>query len=285
MSFFSRPAKLILHPTDFSEASESAFAHALAIAIMNKAELTILHVIDDRDQDVPWHDYPAVRTTLERWGYLEPGATRSDISAKLGIKIKKAVAVQKKVSDAIVALAEVQDFDLIVMATNENRENPFHFRSSIAIPVSEKTQLPTLFVPQDVQGCVSLEDGATSLNQVLVPVTQEPDSQPILDRMAIALKNAGESNPNVALLHVGEEDQFPVVIPPGDDGITWTKFSRKGNVANAITASASELNANVIAMVTAGKKGFWDAVLGSTVQQVLRKAPCPVFTIPDEQWR
>ena len=37
----------ILHPSDFSEASEVAFAHALKAAFIARARLTLLHVSPD----------------------------------------------------------------------------------------------------------------------------------------------------------------------------------------------------------------------------------------------
>ena len=36
--------KSIFHPSDFSEASELAFAHALAIALLRKTQLVIMQV-------------------------------------------------------------------------------------------------------------------------------------------------------------------------------------------------------------------------------------------------
>lgn len=284
MSFFERPAKSILHPTDFSSTSETAFAHALAIALKNKAALTILHVVNDRDKEIPWHDYPGIRKTLERWGYLDADSSRRDIERKLGVEIKKAVGVDKNVTAAIVNMVETHDFDLIVMATNENRENPFYSHSSTAVPVSQKAKLPTLFVPQDVKGCVSVDDGTTSLGQVLIPVNHQPDAQPLLERMSWALDNLGDSRSHVHLLYVGDENQFPNLVCPEIENVTWSKISRKGNSASNIISAAKDVQADVIAMMTEGKKGFWDTVLGSTVQKVLRKAPCPIFTIPTDDW-
>jgi nucleotide-binding universal stress UspA family protein len=55
----------VLHPSDFTAASENAFAHALAIALLRKTELTILHTGDSPED---WRKFPAVRSTLERWG-------------------------------------------------------------------------------------------------------------------------------------------------------------------------------------------------------------------------
>ena len=55
----------VFHPSDFSEASEVAFAHALRMALMAGAKLSTLHVTDNAN--VEWQDFPGVRDTLERW--------------------------------------------------------------------------------------------------------------------------------------------------------------------------------------------------------------------------
>jgi nucleotide-binding universal stress UspA family protein len=47
-SFFSGDkAQMILHPTDLSEDSQLAFAHALRLAVHNRAFLSLLHVSDE----------------------------------------------------------------------------------------------------------------------------------------------------------------------------------------------------------------------------------------------
>ena len=54
-------------------------------------------------------------------------------------------------------------------------------------------------------------------------------------------------------------------------------------IRNDEDESLEEIGANVIAMVTEGQHGFWDALRGSTVQRVLRHAPSLVFTIPADE--
>jgi len=56
----------IFHPSDLSEGSEVAFAHALKIALVAEAKLTMLHV--EASPSAEWQDFPGVRDTLERWG-------------------------------------------------------------------------------------------------------------------------------------------------------------------------------------------------------------------------
>jgi len=53
----------IFHPSDFSEASEVAFAHALKTALVAGATLSMLHVT--AKANVEWQDFPGVCDTLE----------------------------------------------------------------------------------------------------------------------------------------------------------------------------------------------------------------------------
>ena len=63
----------VFHPTDFSEASHLAFAHALAIALLRQTDFTILHTGREFLAEDEWKKFPAVRRTLESWGVLAPG--------------------------------------------------------------------------------------------------------------------------------------------------------------------------------------------------------------------
>ena len=79
--------KSVFHPSDFSPAGEAAFAHALAVALIRETSLTILHAGDAVEED--WARFPAVRTTLERWGLLEPGSPRRAVFEQLSIAVTK----------------------------------------------------------------------------------------------------------------------------------------------------------------------------------------------------
>ena len=79
----------ILHPTDFSEASLTAFHHALRAALIAKSGFTLLHVATGDEGEVM--DFPGVRETLERWGILAKDSPRSAVS-QLGIGLSKVVA-------------------------------------------------------------------------------------------------------------------------------------------------------------------------------------------------
>ncbi len=200
---FSDPAQCILHPTDFSPSSDLALAHALRLALLNQADLILLHVaLEDDDEH-----FPSVREVLQRWGLIEPSASRSAV-ADLGIGIEKIEAHGPNVVDAISNFMHFRPVDMLVMATEGRDGLASWFHPSMAEQTARKTKVPTLFVPSDCRGCVCL-DGEVSLNQILVPVDHEPHSEVAVERGLRALSTLGEDSAQLTLLHVGEESSFP----------------------------------------------------------------------------
>jgi nucleotide-binding universal stress UspA family protein len=54
----------------------------------------------------------------------------------------------------------------------------------------------------------------------------------------------------------------------------------EGNTAAAILAKADEMHCDLLVMGTHGRSGFERLVLGSVTEKVLRKATCPVLSVP-----
>src|SRR5512143_1641477 len=93
----------IFHPSDFSEASEVAFEHALKMALVAKATLTVLHV--KANGDAEWQNFPGVRETLERWRLIPTGSPKSAV-AQLGIEVRKVIASSKNPVKACLGFLE-----------------------------------------------------------------------------------------------------------------------------------------------------------------------------------
>lgn len=63
-------------------------------------------------------------------------------------------------------------------------------------------------------------------------------------------------------------------------GITLTTTLFEGDAVTRILDRATDWNADLIVMGTHGRSGFERLLLGSVAEKVLRKAPCPVLTVP-----
>ncbi|MEX5214117.1 MAG: universal stress protein [Nitrospiraceae bacterium] len=271
----------VFHPSDFSEASATAFAHALKAALVAKADLTMMHVTGKADQD--WSGFPGVRETLERWGLLPPNSPRNAVP-KLGIDVKKVITRQTDPVEAVVGYLSNHAADLLVLATNQNKGRMQWLEKSVATPVAVKSRLMTLFIPHGVKGFVSLDDGAVSLRHILIPIDVRPDPLPAVQAAArIAHRLKCEAG-TFGLLHIGQEGQEPDVPLPELPGWKWERLTKQGDVTDVILQTARERTADLIVMSTEGRNGFLDVLRGSQTERVLRGASCPLLAIPAGSW-
>jgi nucleotide-binding universal stress UspA family protein len=268
-----RFVKSIFHPSDFSKASELAFAHALAFALISKTELVIMHAGRGSLED--WSQFPPVRKTLERWNVLAPGSPRSAVFEKLAVRVKK-VSARGNPVQASVDHIERQKPDLVVLATRGRHGLPLWLKPSVARAIARRTSAMTLFVPRGCRGIVSL-DGVIHLRRILLPVDHRPDAQEAVDRAVGAAEAFGDELVEIVILHVNGGD-FPQFNRPEGKAWVWNELRRNGDPVAAILDAAEQ--ADLIVMATEGRHGVTDAMRGSVTESVVRGAPCPVLAVP-----
>jgi len=267
----------VFHPSDFSAASETAFAHALKAALIAKAALTVFHVSPDWKEH--WTEFPGVRQTLERWGILPKDSPKFAVP-ELGITVKKVVAQDKDPVKSVLEFLEHHPCDLIVLATQQDKGRVQWLENSVAKPVARKSHLMTLFIPAGVKGFVSLQDGSVSLKNILIPVAPVPTAQPAIQAAVRLAQRLNCPTGQFTLLHVGDDSEMPEVSCPEVPGWEWTKLSQKGDSTQVILQTAGGMAADLIVMSTEGRNGFLDALRGSHTEQVLRQCACPLLAIP-----
>ncbi len=268
----------IFHPTDFSDNDSTAFAHALKLACVAQAELTIMHV-DPAVGREDFEDFPRVRPMLIQWGLLPDGSAKQDV-ARLGIQIKKVRAIAENPAQALRNYLAVSPADLLVLSTHQREGLARLLQPAVAEPIARAAHANTLFVPAHVEGFVSGQTGATTLRRILIPVTQHPHPQPAIDFAVQFASAIGSGHVLFELVHVGEENERPKVTMPEQSGWTWNTLAAKGNPVEWILAAGSAFDVDLIVMMTEGHTGFMDAVQGSTTERVLRGARCPLLAIP-----
>ena len=266
----------ILHPTDFSESSADAFVHALRIAIAAKATLTIVHVASDPDQQ-EWASFPHVRETLANWGLMKASDSIEAIHAKTGVKVIKIEMMPHDPVDAELRYLNQHPAGLLVAATQARQGVARWLHGSVAEDLARNVSAPTLFVPAEVRGFVDPARGEVRLRRVLMPVDHEPaPDEAVETAMGFAQMMSG-GIAEAQGLHVGD-------TPPSVQLRGQTRplpvAHRNGDVLDAVLDVANDWSADLIAMATAGHQGFMDALRGSTTEQLVRQAPCPVLAVP-----
>jgi nucleotide-binding universal stress UspA family protein len=270
----------VFHPSDFTEASANAFAHALAIALLRKTRFTILHAGSDYLAEDEWTKFPAVRATLERWGLQKPGRPRSEMFQDLSIRVKKVNVRSRSPLAATLDYLDKHATDLIVLATEGRVGLPRWIRPSVAERLAERSGTMTLFVPNATRGFVSLEDGEISLRRIVVPVDHDPSPEAAILYAARAAALMSDSRVAITLLHIGGAAEMPKLELPAGASCVFETSTRPGGIVEGILEAARESAADLIVMPTRGREGILDALRGSVTEQVLRRAECPLLAVP-----
>jgi nucleotide-binding universal stress UspA family protein len=271
-----RRIETIFHPSDFSEASQVAFEHALRIALVSKAQLTMLHV--DCGTDADWADFPGVRATLERWGLILKGSEKRAVT-DLGIDVQKIIATSQSPVKASINFLANHPADLVVLAVHQYEGRVRWQQKRVAEPIAHAAEAMTLYLPYGVPGFVAHDDGAISLRKILVPVAAKPRPEPAIEAVERMIRSLGLPPGRVNLLHVGDAADMPPLQIPAERGWDWTAHVLKGEPAEVIAQTAAAANSDLIVMTTEGPHGFLDALRGNTAARVLRECRCPVLTL------
>lgn len=269
----------VFHPSDFSPASEVAFAHALKIALQSKADFDVMHVGSSAGE-IDWSEFPGVRETLARWGVLPDGVEADRVGAALGLNVRKVI---KAGGDPLgVMLTHLRTFapDLVVLFTHQRHGVDRWLHKSVAEPLARRSGAMTLFVPHSARGFVSLRDGVVTLRRLLIPIDHEPRSDAAIDSAWGLAHGLGCTRGEIRLIHVGDRLRAPDPARPVDPDWPVEIVVRQGDTVGRILEEEAQWSPDLLVLATQGHHDFLDALRGSTTERVVRGARCPVLAVP-----
>ncbi len=293
----------ILYPTDFSETSREALSHALFLAEQAEAELHLLHaiVLHGDDPHSPSHHFPSGEEIFRKL-YEIAGSDLAALTEGHGDRPIVIREVQRRglsAADVIVEYTDEEEIDLVVMGTHGRRGPRRLLLGSVAEEVVRRAPCPVLTL-RDRDG----ERDVEALEHLLVPVDFSDHSESLV-RSAREL--AAVYGAKIDLLHVIQEHAYPyfygpIPSPAGGDRLgelqeragtalddLWERIDApeverakhvvSGHPADEIAHFAEEKGSDLIVISTHGLTGLERILVGSTAEQVVRAALCPVFTI------
>jgi nucleotide-binding universal stress UspA family protein len=293
----------ILCPVDFSESSTRALAHAAALARWYDAQLTVLHV-------VPTFDPVQVRAEIGVPVQILNPITRDEVAESMQPLLERAgvlpeahvvvVAEEGDASTAIVDQALTTRADVIVIGTHGRRGFKRLLLGSVTETVLHEAPCPVLTVSPHTEAATS---DVVTFKRILCPIDFSPSA---LQALGFALDLARQADGRVTLLHVFEwlpEDEprssahFNVpefrnyMVADAADRLralvteesrAWCEIDDvivSGRAHREILRVAEAQSSDLIVMGAQGRGGVGLALFGSTTQQIVRSAPCPVLTV------
>ena len=292
--------KKILCPVDFSDASKHALEHAVAIGRWYGSHITGLHVAN------PAFVFEPPILFAERGGIAALPVDRDQLWSKLtnfmmpvaGAGIPWDARVDEGVpADHVLDCARWLPADLIVMGTHGRSGFEHLVLGSVAEKVLRNAVCPVLTVPPRTATTSTLP-----FKRLLCAVDF---SEPSLQALQAALSIAEEADAELTVLNVidwPDDETFlaetftsadllkqlqaqtaqrlEAFIP--DEARVWSRPSTKVAVGKAhreIVTAAAGTNADLIVIGVHGRNALDLTLFGSTTNQVVRRASCPVLTI------
>jgi nucleotide-binding universal stress UspA family protein len=290
----------IFCPIDFSDASRHALQHAVALAKWYESEITALHVLH-----VPLFPQPPILTAFAETA-TTPFSSHEAAEALLNTWLEPArqagLTTHAMVDEGNAATQVLQDAassraDLLVMGTHGLSGFDRFLLGSVTEKVLRKAACPVMTVPP---ATVTL--ARVPYKHLLCPVDFSESSNAAL---TFAFSLAKEADANLTLLHVFEwppddeplTQRFDVAAYRQtvereahsrlsalitDDVRTWCTPSLRfahGKPYRAILDAARSAGTDLIVIGVRGRNPLDLTVFGSTANQVVRHASCPVLTL------
>ena len=293
----------VLFPTDFSEGAERAFPQAAHLADWHDAELHVLNVTGRHRHDFEEtkEQFPIPEETLQDWlGRPSTSASGAHWPDVASLPIRQAQVEATDPAARILAYAEDEDIDLIVMGTHGRRGVNRMLFGSVTEEVVRRSPCPTFTVRTDADVAPN-----RAVRRVLAPVDFSDASEGAVQHAReIALTYGAE----IDLLHVVEEPVYPSAygfepagFPTADvldnvekqlgdmarEEIGYEHVmieARTGDPASEILNYTEDNEIDLIVIATHGRTGLDRMLIGSVAERVLRRAPTPVFVVkPDRK--
>lgn len=270
----------ILHTTDFSNASDIAFDHALALSVSSGSSLSILHIEKQTFSGSDWNSFPHVRAKLIKWGIIDYNINSEELLSETGIKIQKIEITNRSAVSSIVDYVNKHPVDLIVLATHGRNGLPGWLRGSVSEPVLRQCKKKAIFIPELVRGFINSE-GKINLENIIIPVDFKPNPLPAIRYTVDFVKIYSISEKiNIFIFHVGDSIKLDKVEMYSDERINIFKEIVSGNVIEEILKKSKQTNADLMVMPTCGHNGILDILRGGTTERLLHLIDCPVLVYP-----
>jgi nucleotide-binding universal stress UspA family protein len=274
--------KKILIPIDFSPTSLRVVDQAAVIAKVLKAELVLLHVVENHWEkfsivvpEMRIHPPEGLVNAIEK--RLEDIAKNVFIAS--GVK-SLCITSSGTIFSEVLYIAEEQKIDLIIMGTHGESGFTNLFIDSNAFKVVTGSTCPVI--------SIQTPNPEAEFKNILLPIDDSAHSRQKVNHAIVMARAFGAQLHIVGLDNFYDDDElyrFELKIKQIEDYIqrcdlTYTQQIVRGNNQATITLSyAQAINADLIVIMTEQEENITGRLMGTYAQQIITQSSIPVMSI------
>ncbi len=279
----------ILAATDFSTRSNRALRQAGLLAQSGKAQLHVLHVVDD--------DQPDDRVRMETREAERLLAEQIASMPELQGTQARAMVVTGDPFDAILTAAAAVKTNLIVMGSHRKQLLLDIFTGTTIERVVRKGTFPVLMVNNEAQrryerviAPVELSGASADALRVALSLGLIGDAGATLLHGFVALAKgklflAGSDRPSIDRYVAAERQQamneLSKCLATSDlKSERWGLRVKEGEPMEVIKQAVSALHPDLLVMGTHGRSGLFKALIGSVTEEALRWLSVDILAVP-----
>jgi nucleotide-binding universal stress UspA family protein len=281
--------KKIMVPTDFSETSRMALAHAAFLARLINAELLLVHV---QPPDPFYFEIPEPLLVIQDHAKLDKFLDEKlmeivrDVEAEYGIKPRQLVS-SGQIANEVMLLAQKEKTDLIIMGTHGAKGFEELFIGSNAHKIVNLAPCPVLTVQAH-----ATKPGFTN---IVLPIDRSLHSR---EKVSIATSLAKVYGAKIHILGLLDDN----AVPDDDDdenefgklqivldqvqhaienaGIGFTRHTVQGtHLAAEALKYGESVNADLVIIMTDHESALTGVFMGPLAKQIVNHSRIPVLSI------
>jgi nucleotide-binding universal stress UspA family protein len=272
----------ILVPIDFSETSMLAIEHAAFTAQLFKAELVLLHVIEKHFEkfnivvpELRVESPSGMTNAVEK--RLEDIA--KNIRSKYGVQ-STCTTTDGNIFTEVIAISKEHKTDLVIMGTHGTSGFVEFFAGSNTFKVASQSECPVISIQSHAQ--------KLGFKEIILPIDLSAHSRQKVHHAIVMAKHFAsiihlvgleDSNDELELKKLHQQmDQIEAVIAK-NNLTSIKKFLPANNQAKMTMNYATEVNADLIIIMTDQDENLSGRLLGSYAQQIVNHSKIPVMSI------
>jgi nucleotide-binding universal stress UspA family protein len=280
--------KRILVPIDFSETSMKALDHAVYVAKINKADLTLINIVESTYSYAPSTDYTALafsnlaayEKSLIKHSKENLLKLSQNIKKKNGLNVNS-IVTSGWVKEEILETAKNIRADIIIMGTHGVKGVREFITGSNTFRIANEAQCPVLSIQKNID--------KMGFRNIIVPFRDHPHSR---EKVDYAIGMAKIYGAKISVLGIDTDDdkaQFKKLVLEAEQikhivekhGIECTvKVKSSPYLVEKVLKYAEKKNADLIViMADIDRMRISELFMGPFAQQMVNHSPIPVLSI------